>query len=92
MEQLGFPVQGPQIHFLLKPHSNLDDHQFKLTAIDSLAPQGPVIAALENELGNLNAMAEKFEDALVYWRPTLYAPNPPAPHPRVKILQNFPED
>ncbi len=92
MSALGFPTTGPAVRFFLKPHPQQDDHAFKLTTFDTIHRDGPVLAALENELGNLNAMAERFQDALVYWRPTLFAPNPPQPHPRVKLLREFPED
>ena len=91
MKKLGFPTEGEDIFFYLKPEAHLDDYEFKKSALEQLTKHGPVIAALENELGNLNAMAERFEEALVYWRPTLYAPNPPLPHPRVRILTHFPD-
>ncbi len=90
LTQLGFPTQGPDIHFMLKPDVNMGDFEFKRLALEEVAQLGPVIAAFENELGNLNAMAQRFPEAAVYWRKTLYAPDPPEPHERVQILFDFP--
>ena len=88
---LRFPCNGPNIHFYLKPEATVNDLDFKIQALDIIASQGIVLAAIENELTNLNAMADHFKNALMYWRPTLYMPNPPTPHPRVKILEFFPK-
>lgn len=90
LARLGFPTQGHHIHFILKPEVAMNDFEFKLAALGEVATIGPVLAAFENELGNLNAMAQRFPDAAVYWRKTLYAPDPPPPHPRVQILSDFP--
>jgi phosphoglycolate phosphatase-like HAD superfamily hydrolase len=91
LQNLGFPVDGSHIHFYFKPDIGMEDHLFKISVLDHIKQLGPVLAALENELPNLNAMADKFSDALMYWRPTLYAPNPPPPHERVKFLREFPD-
>jgi hypothetical protein len=90
LEKLGFPVRGDDIHFVLKPVLAWNDHEFKVQALDDIARMGNVIAALENELPNLNAMADRFPEAAMYWRDTLFAPDPPAPHARVETLSHFP--
>ncbi|MCX6132081.1 MAG: HAD family hydrolase [Proteobacteria bacterium] len=89
LQKLGFPVKGPQVEFILKPNPLDPDFEFKVAALEQIDLLGEVIAALENELVNLNAMAARFPEAAVYWRKTLYMPNPPLPHPRVQIIQNF---
>lgn len=90
MHKLGFPRHGEHIHFLLKPDPKTPDLAFKMSALEEVAQMGPVAAAFENELSNLNAMAERFPEAAMYWRNTLFSPDPPEPHPRVEVLAHFP--
>ena len=89
MQKLGFPVTGDRVHFILKKDPTEGDLEFKIGALERIAVLGHVIAALENELPNLNAMAERFPHASMYWRKTLYLPHPPQPHPRVEELLHF---
>lgn len=91
LESLGFPLHEPRVHVMLKQEVSMSDHHFKVGALEEIARLGEVIASFENELPNLNAMAERFPDALMIWRKTLYAPNPPPPHARVIIMEKFPE-
>jgi predicted secreted acid phosphatase len=90
LESLRFPMHSPKTHVMLKPEVSMSDHHFKVGALDQIASLGRVVASLENELINLNAMAEKWPDAAMYWRKTLYAPDPPPPHPRVEVMLQFP--
>lgn len=90
LAKLGFPVHGDDVHFILKPFLTISDHDFKVQALEDVARLGTVIAALENELPNLNVMAERFPDAAMYWRDTLFAPNPPPPHSHIEVLNQFP--
>ncbi len=90
LQKLGFPVHGDSVRFILKESPTQGDLEFKVEALEQIAPLGQVIAALENELPNLNAMADRFPEGAMYWRKTLYLPNPPAPHPRVEVLMHFP--
>jgi hypothetical protein len=89
MRKLGFPTDGERVHFILKENPAVDDLKFKAMALEKVAPLGKVIAAFENELPNLHVMAERFPDAAMYWRKTLYFPNPPEPLPHVEILLEF---
>lgn len=89
MRKLGFPADGERVHFILKEDPAIGDLEFKVMALDKVAPLGKVIAAFENELPNLHVMAERFPDAAMYWRKTLYLPNPPEPLPHVEILLEF---
>ncbi|RZA21657.1 MAG: HAD family hydrolase [Proteobacteria bacterium] len=90
LESLGFPIHKPNVHVMLKPEASQSDHHFKVGALEDIAALGEVIASFENELPNLNAMAERFPNALMIWRKTLYAPDPPPPHSRVQIMDHFP--
>ncbi|MBC7661424.1 MAG: HAD family hydrolase [Chitinophagaceae bacterium] len=90
LDLLKFPMHSPDIHIMLKPEVSMNDHHFKVGALEQIASLGEVVASFENELVNLNAMAERFPNAAMYWRNTLYAPDPPPPHPRVEILAHFP--
>lgn len=89
MRKLGFPTADERVHFILKEDPAIDDLAFKVGALEKIAPLGKVIAAFENELANLHAMAERFPDAAMYWRKTLYLPNPPEPMPQVEVLLHF---
>ncbi|MBC7532953.1 MAG: hypothetical protein H7318_15370 [Oligoflexus sp.] len=90
LSSLGFPMHSPKTHVMLKPEVSMSDHHFKVGALEQIASLGEVVASFENELINLNAMAERFPDAAMYWRKTLYAPDPPPPHSRVEIMLQFP--
>lgn len=89
MQKLGFPTSSDQVSFILKLDPLQDDVGFKKAALEDIAKQGEVVAAFENELPNLNVMAERFPSAKMYWRKTLYLPNPPEPHPLVETLFHF---
>jgi hypothetical protein len=89
MRKLGFPSDDKLVHFILKEDPAINDLEFKVLALDKVAPLGKVIAAFENELPNLHVMAERFPDAAMYWSKTLYLPNPPEPLPHVEVLLNF---
>lgn len=92
LESLGFPIHKPSIHVMLKQDVSQSDHHFKVEALEEIDRLGEVVASFENELPNLNAMAERFPKALMIWRKTLYAPNPPKPHARVLIMEKFSEE
>ena len=89
LRKLGFPFDGERVRFILKDDPAVDDLAFKAMALEDVAPLGKVIAAFENELPNLHVMATRFPDAAMYWRKTLYLPNPPAPLAQVEILLEF---
>ncbi|HYX38420.1 MAG TPA: hypothetical protein VE954_35405 [Oligoflexus sp.] len=92
MPRLGFPSTGDRVHFILKEDPAIADLEFKVMALEKIAPLGTVIAAFENELPNLHVMAERFPEADMYWRKTLYLPNPPEPLSHVEILLDFKGD
>jgi len=90
LKNLDFPMHAPHIHVMLKPEISMNDHHFKVGALEQIASLGEVVASFENELINLNAMAERFPEAGMYWRKTLYAPDPPPPHANVETMLHFP--
>jgi hypothetical protein len=73
----------------MKPQPDQPDLDFKQEALARIEQLGSVIATFENELRNLNMMAEVFPDALLYHRQTLQSPNQPAPHPKIKSHFHF---
>lgn len=89
IRKLGFPATGDRVHFILKQDPTIEDLEFKVLALEKIAGLGTVIAALENELPNLHAMANRFPEAAMYWRKTLYMPDPPDPMDQVEILLRF---
>ncbi|WP_141736101.1 HAD family hydrolase [Oligoflexus tunisiensis] len=91
MRRMGFPSDDARVHYILKEDPDINDLEFKVLALNKVEPLGRVIAAFENELPNLHAMAERFPDAAMYWRKTLYMPNPPEPLPHIQVLLHFKE-
>ena len=88
MERCGFPV-GTGTEFVLKADPALPDVEFKADAIRRLALSGPLVAALENESRNLNAMAAAIPGLLCVLRETLCTPDPPEPVAGTLLLAHF---
>lgn len=83
LTELGFPFPHERVQLILKPDPSQSDLEFKKEALARIDEIGHVIATFENELRNLNMMAEHYPDALLFYRQTLQSPNPPEPHHRV---------
>lgn len=91
INQSQFPKLGDLVTLMMKPSGSLSDLAYKSQCLHDIASIGTVVASFENELPNLNKMAEFFSGAKMYWRKTCYAPNPPKPHPRIEIMPHFPD-
>lgn len=89
LNELGFPWPHERAHLILKPDPNQADLDFKQLAMAQIDQIGHTIASFENELRNLNMMADYFTDALLFHRQTLQSPDQPPPHPRIIPHFNF---
>lgn len=89
LETLNFPWKVGGTSLILKPEAKLSDFDYKAEALKKIKSMGTVVASLENELKNLNQMAVEFPGALMFWRKTLFLPNPPEPHTAVEELLSF---
>lgn len=88
--ELGFPLEQERIQLILKPDPQQPDLEFKRQALQSIAKSfPPVVALFENEIRNLNMMAEYFKKSSLFWRPTLQSPNQPEPHPDIRSFPSF---
>lgn len=85
----GFPWDTERTKLMMKEDPQEADFEFKTNALKKIAQLGTVVASFENELKNLNQMAETFPEALMYWRDTLYLPDPPPPHHSVRTMKSF---
>ncbi|SMF55656.1 HAD family hydrolase [Pseudobacteriovorax antillogorgiicola] len=91
LAKLDFPWKNDDTSLFMKPDPAMDDFSYKKAVLNDIAKLGTVVASFENELKNLNQMAAHFPEALMYWRNTLYLPDPPEPHPKVETLSHFPK-
>jgi len=89
LRELGFPYLHHQVQLILKSDPLQSDLSFKQEALHTIDQIGCVIAAFENEVRNLNMMAEHYPNALMIYRQTLQSPNPPDPHPRLLLHSKF---
>ncbi|MFW7381676.1 MAG: HAD family acid phosphatase [Oligoflexus sp.] len=89
LRDLGFPFDEDGVHLLLKPTPEQSDVDYKKDALGKIDQLGYVIAAFENEMRNLNMIAEHYPDALMIYRQTLQSPNPPEAHPRIVRHHRF---
>ncbi len=89
LHQSSFPYPHPQAVLMMKPDISQPDAAFKQSILPEIARKGEVIASFENEIAHLNHMADFFPQALMIWRDTQYAPQPPQPHARIQVLSHF---
>lgn len=64
LRRWGFPVGTPYTQLITKPDPETDDLVFKAKAFAQIDRLGRVVAAFENEPGNLAAMAEHWRDCV----------------------------
>lgn len=80
---------GRQTSLILKPKAADDDLEFKRAAFASIAKMGQVVAVVENEPKNLNAMGEAFPKAILVFLDTQHSKAPDAVTPEAHWVKNF---
>ena len=89
LERDGFPVEGKQIRFLLKPAREGDDHIHKVNAVRSLKQRGPILASFENEPKNLVAMYQEAPEAIHVFVHTVCSDHPVEPGQGLYRVKGF---
>ncbi len=64
LRRWGFPIGTPYTQLITKPDPKTDDLTFKAAAFAQIDRLGRVVAAFENEPGNLAAMAEHWRESV----------------------------
>lgn len=70
----GFPIAHPRAVLVMKPDPKMGDLVFKKAVFDDVARVGPVAGVFENEPANLQAMADRFPDAIAVFVDTTHDP------------------
>jgi hypothetical protein len=83
-----FPL-GMRAKLLLKPVTDMKDHEWKRKALPRLEKLGRVVATFENEPGNANLFADAFPDATHFLMKTVCSPDAAAPKPDLVPISDF---
>lgn len=87
--QNGFPMQPEKAVLMLKLKYEDDNWEHKNTSIKAIKELGEVVAAFDNEPGEVNILADNFPDAVVGLIISLHSPNAPEPRESVLRLHDF---
>ena len=85
----GFPVAVAGTVMLLKPAFEISDLDFKTEAAEFIATFGTVATAFDNEPGNCNLFARRFETCRSVLLTTAAAPGGPAPDQDILAIPDF---
>jgi phosphoglycolate phosphatase-like HAD superfamily hydrolase len=89
LQRDGFPVGTCDNRLITKGDFAREDHAFKADVIAHLRRVGRVVGAFDNEPGLCNLFREAFEDAVVVWLDTSFAPGAPALRSDVLPVADF---
>jgi hypothetical protein len=85
----GFPIGVVGTSLVTKPAFEIPDAEFKNDVAPALVRHGRIIAAFDNEPANNNLFVEHHAQALSVFLDTHHAPNPPALHEKVLVVEDF---
>lgn len=95
MAREGFPVPAPSasspasVHLLMKPHTSIDDDEWKRSVRDRLIALGHPVAAFDNEPTHINIYREHFPEALCIHLATDESARGIAVHPSIPSIFDF---
>jgi len=89
LRDLGFPIGVVGTSLVTKPAFDIPDERFKREVARELDRVGPVLAVFDNEPGNCNALLEAHPACVSVLLDTQHAPNPPALHSGVVVIDTF---
>jgi hypothetical protein len=89
LRDLGFPIGVIGTELVTKPTFDMPDSTFKRSVASELARLGEVVAAFDNEPGNCNIFLEAYPRCSSVMVDTLHAPDPPALHDGVQVIEAF---
>ncbi len=89
LERFGFPLDHPQVSLAMREDASEPDEVFKARVQSELAGSGMVIAAFDNEPGNLVNFERSFPHAAIYQVGNRHTPNAPEPPASVIPIADF---
>jgi phosphoglycolate phosphatase-like HAD superfamily hydrolase len=89
LRDLGYPIGVVGTQLVTKPEFETPDALFKERVAASLLRAGEVLAHFDNEPANCNLLTAAHPQAAAVFIDTLHAPNPPALHPAVQVIDSF---
>ncbi len=89
LSRMGFPMQRPGTHLIVKPSMQMEDTAFKREALRELRTLGRPVLFLDNEPSNVNAFRAEEPDALVVFVETDHSPRPIYPLPDIPWIRGF---
>lgn len=92
MTREGFPLPASTastVHLLMKPHTSIDDDDWKRSVRDRLLALGQPVAAFDNEPSHINIYREHFPDALCIHLATDESARGITVHPSIPSIYDF---
>ncbi|MDP8254741.1 MAG: hypothetical protein P9M14_03245 [Candidatus Alcyoniella australis] len=89
LSEHGFPFDCQRVDLLMKPRIEIKDMDFKRDAVRQIGEMGQVLAAFDNEPGNINLFADTFPEAIVVLLDTIHSPTPVVPYEHVVRISDF---
>ncbi len=89
LRRFGFPYDRPAATLLTKPTFEMDDTEFKHSAMETIGRLGEVAIYLDNEPANVNLFRDRHPDALVVFVETDHSPKPVEPAAGIPWLRSF---
>lgn len=85
----GFPIGVVGTELVTKPAFDIPDEVYKRDVAPALSRLGNVVAVFDNEAANCNLFQLAHPSATTVFLDTQYAPNPPALHDAIHVIQDF---
>ena len=89
LRDLGFPIGLVGTARVTKPPFATPAAEFKRAVAPALSRLGRVVGVFDNEPENTNLFVDAHPDCTAVFLDTQHAPNPPALHPQVKVIETF---
>ena len=92
LRRFGFPYDTENARLITKPRFDMDDTEFKESALETIATLGKVITYFDNEPANVNLFAQRHPEASVVFVETDHSPRPIQPTENIPWVQSFLRD
>lgn len=89
LRRFGFPLDMPLARLITKPRFDMDDTEFKESAMETIATLGNVVAYFDNEPANVNLFAARHPEAVVVFVETDHSPKPVEPNAQIPWIRSF---
>lgn len=89
LRSFGFPYNAVRSTLLVKPSFEMDDTEFKASALEGIASLGETSVYLDNEPANVNLYKRRHPNAFVVFVETDHSPREDEPGPSIPWLRSF---